>query len=86
MAWHLRQCQKGALKRLLITLPPRYLKSICALVAFPAWGGVPGRPIVIPRKRYRWAASADSDRQGGRRGLRSKSRRRPDLTPAGSAL
>ena len=37
MAWHLEQCAKGAIKRLVITLPPRYGKSICASVAFPAW-------------------------------------------------
>jgi predicted phage terminase large subunit-like protein len=37
MAWHLQQCFNGEIKRLLITLPPRYLKSICASVAFPAW-------------------------------------------------
>jgi len=36
MAWHLKQCMRGTIKRLLITLPPRYLKSICASVAFPA--------------------------------------------------
>src|SRR5258707_11503629 len=37
MAWHLSQCSKRKIKRLLITLPPRHLKSICASVAFPAW-------------------------------------------------
>jgi hypothetical protein len=37
MAWHLTQCSKRHIKRLLITLPPRHLKSICASVAFPAW-------------------------------------------------
>ena len=37
VAWHLEQCAKGAIKRLLITLPPRSLKSICASVAYPAW-------------------------------------------------
>src|SRR5260370_7665978 len=37
MAWHLEQCAIGAIKRLVITLPPRYGKSICAQVAFPAW-------------------------------------------------
>ncbi len=30
MAWHLEQCAIGAIKRLVITLPPRYGKSICA--------------------------------------------------------
>ena len=37
MAWHLQQCANGNIKRLLITLPPRHLKSISASVAFPAW-------------------------------------------------
>jgi hypothetical protein len=37
MAWHLQRCVSGEIKRLLITLPPRGLKSICASVAFPAW-------------------------------------------------
>ncbi len=37
MAWHLEQCLKGNIKRLIITVPPRHLKSICASVALPAW-------------------------------------------------
>lgn len=37
IAWHLEQCANGTIKRLLITLPPRHLKSISASVAFPAW-------------------------------------------------
>lgn len=37
VAWHLEQCLAGAITRLIITLPPRSLKSICASVAFPAW-------------------------------------------------
>lgn len=37
LAWHLQQCLDGNIKRLIITLPPRHLKSICASVAFPAW-------------------------------------------------
>lgn len=42
--WHieaiacaLMDCWRGNIKRLVITLPPRHLKSICASVAFPAW-------------------------------------------------
>jgi predicted phage terminase large subunit-like protein len=48
MAWHLQQCVEGRIRRLLITLPPRYLKSICASVAFPAWalGRDPAKRIV----------------------------------------
>ena len=37
LAWKLEQCVDGQIKRLIITLPPRNLKSICASVAFPAW-------------------------------------------------
>src|SRR6266849_10321855 len=48
MAWHLEQCAIGAIKRLVITLPPRYGKSICASVAFPAWvlGRNPSQRII----------------------------------------
>ena len=37
IAWHLRQCFERRVRRLVITMPPRNLKSICASVAFPAW-------------------------------------------------
>jgi len=37
MAYHLACCQRGEIRRLLITLPPRNLKSICASVALPAY-------------------------------------------------
>lgn len=37
IAYHLEQCRLGRIKRLVITLPPRNLKSICASIAFPAW-------------------------------------------------
>jgi predicted phage terminase large subunit-like protein len=48
IAWHLRQCLDGEIKRLIITLPPRNLKSICASVAFPAWvlGRDPTRRVI----------------------------------------
>jgi predicted phage terminase large subunit-like protein len=48
IARHLEQCRKGKIKRLLITVPPRNLKSICASVAFPAWilGHDPSRRII----------------------------------------
>src|SRR5262252_5343490 len=43
--WHIRaiahaldQVRAGAIKRLIITVPPRHLKSITASVAFPAFG------------------------------------------------
>ena len=36
LAWQLQQCASGGVKRLLITMPPRSLKSI-SVVAFEAW-------------------------------------------------
>ena len=48
MAWALMQCYEGRIKRLIITLPPRNLKSIVTSVAFPAWvlGHDPTRKII----------------------------------------
>src|SRR6266849_6246618 len=48
MAHHLQLCASGRIKRLLITLPPRHLKSVCASVAFPAWvlGCDPSKRII----------------------------------------
>jgi predicted phage terminase large subunit-like protein len=37
LAWHLEQVFDGKIRRLIITLPPRHLKSIMTSVAFPAW-------------------------------------------------
>ena len=37
IADRLEQVRLGHVKRLIICLPPRYLKSICGSVAFPAW-------------------------------------------------
>ena len=37
MAAKLEACRQGKIKRLIINLPPRYLKSHCASVAFTAW-------------------------------------------------
>ena len=37
MAYHLEQVQLGRIKRLIINLPPRYLKSLVTSVAFPAF-------------------------------------------------
>src|ERR1700722_12514565 len=53
--WHieaiahaLSRVASGELKRLIITLPPRNLKSICASVALPAWflGRYPSERVV----------------------------------------
>ncbi len=37
IAHHLELCRSGHIQRLIVTLPPRNLKSICASVAFPAF-------------------------------------------------
>ncbi len=49
IAWHLQQCLNGEITRLIINLPPRHLKSICASVAFPAYvlGHDPRARIVV---------------------------------------
>ena len=53
--WHLdliadrlTKVYRGSIRRLIITVPPRSLKSICASVAFPAWvlGRDPSRRII----------------------------------------
>lgn len=48
MAHHLSQCLEGRIRRLIVTLPPRNLKSICGSVAFPAFalGRDPTRRII----------------------------------------
>lgn len=48
IAAHLERVVSGEIKRLIITMPPRSLKSIAASVAFPAWllGQDPRRQIV----------------------------------------
>jgi predicted phage terminase large subunit-like protein len=54
--WHLEaitdklsQVANGEVRRLIITLPPRTLKSLCASVALPAWflGHYPGERVVV---------------------------------------
>ncbi len=44
----LEACRRGEIKRLIINLPPRYLKSHCASIAFVAWllGHDPGKHII----------------------------------------
>jgi hypothetical protein len=37
LAHQLERCRRGKCKRLIVTLSPRSLKSICTSVAFPAW-------------------------------------------------
>jgi predicted phage terminase large subunit-like protein len=37
ICYHLVQCFRREIKRLIITVPPRHLKSLCASIAFAAW-------------------------------------------------
>lgn len=48
MAYHLQQAAAGKIKRLIINLPPRHLKSLVASVALPAWilGRDPAKRII----------------------------------------
>lgn len=48
IAEHLLACERGDIKRLIINVPPRYLKSLCVSVAWPAWllGHDPSRRII----------------------------------------
>ena len=48
IVYYLKLCAQGDIRRLIITLPPRSLKSISASVAFPAWllGHDPTRKII----------------------------------------
>lgn len=48
ITWHLQQVAEGRIRRLIITVPPRNLKSICASAALPAWflGRDPSRRVI----------------------------------------
>ena len=49
LAYELERCTTGDNKRLIINMPPRYMKSICASVALPAWilGHNPSAKIIV---------------------------------------
>jgi predicted phage terminase large subunit-like protein len=49
MAYHLEQVRRGRIKRLIINLPPRYLKSLVTSVAFPAFvlGHDPTQRLIV---------------------------------------
>lgn len=48
IAEYLIACQRREIKKLIINIPPRHLKSLCVAVAFPAWllGHNPGEQIM----------------------------------------
>ena len=37
LAAKLEACRQGKIRRLIINVPPRHLKSLCASIALPAW-------------------------------------------------
>ena len=49
LAYHLEQVRLGRIKRLIINLPPRYLKSLITSVAFPAYvlGHDPTKRVIV---------------------------------------
>lgn len=49
MGEYLQAVEQGAVTRLIINLPPRYLKSLCISVAWPAWllGQNPAKRIIV---------------------------------------
>ncbi|MFK8040358.1 MAG: hypothetical protein AB8B67_03380 [Rickettsiaceae bacterium] len=49
IAEYLQAIQNGQIKRLIINIPPRNLKSICVSVAWPAWllGHNPSKRIIV---------------------------------------
>ena len=63
LADRLDACRKGTIKRLLICLPPRHLKSLCASIAFPAWvlGHDPSRRIICASYSIDLAAKLAGD-------------------------
>jgi len=48
IAEHLRACENGDIRRLIINVPPRSLKSTCVTIGWPAWllGHNPSRRII----------------------------------------
>jgi len=49
IASYLREVEEGKIKRLIINIPPRSLKSVCVSVAWPAWlmGHNPSKRIMV---------------------------------------
>lgn len=63
IAWHLNEVREGRMRRLIINLPPRSLKSISASVAFPAYvlGHDPSRRIICVSYANDLSAKHSSD-------------------------
>lgn len=63
IAWHLEQVRLGKIKRLIICLPPRSLKSISASIAFPAFvhGRDPSAEIIVVSYAQDFATKLHND-------------------------
>jgi predicted phage terminase large subunit-like protein len=63
IAWHLEEVRHGRIKRLIVTMPPRSLKSITASVAFPAFvhGHHPERRFICVSYASELAAKLQND-------------------------
>ncbi len=68
--WHinaissaLEEVMLGNIKRLIINIPPRYLKSFCASVSFPAWilGKYPHKRIIVASYSEKLAIKHSTD-------------------------
>src|SRR5262245_25431048 len=63
ICYHLERVTRGETLRLLISVPPRHLKSICAAVAWPAWmlGNDPASKIMVASYGAELASKHASD-------------------------
>ena len=59
IASRLEDCRLGKIRRLIICIPPRYLKSHCVSVAFVAWllGHRPATQIICASYAHPWPAN-----------------------------
>jgi hypothetical protein len=79
LCWHLETCYRRDITRLIITLPPRYLKSICASVAFPAWvlGQDPTRRLICVSYSQDLARKHALDTRAPARRAAARGKRKP---------
>jgi predicted phage terminase large subunit-like protein len=63
IAAELEACRRGETRRLIINVPPRSLKSLCASIAFPAWllGHDPSAQIIVASYGQQLADKLSSD-------------------------
>lgn len=63
MCWQLQRVAEGKIRRLLITVPPRHLKSVCTAVGFAAWalGRDPAAKVMVASYGHSLAANHARD-------------------------